>query len=311
MAAPRAGLMIRTSNKPLFAGYLLAIGATIFWSGNFIVARELNQTVPPVSLAFWRWLVAVVVLFPFAFKALVSDWPHIRSNFPYLSVTAFLGITIFNTMLYIGGQTSSALNLSLISITSPIFIVILARLFLGEKLTLYKGVGIVIVALGVILLITRGKLVNLLSLSFAVGDLWMLSASFGFAVYSILVLRKPKQIGIWAFQLSTFVLGFIFLLPFYAWELHQATPVVFDGVAIFSILYLGVFASVFSFVLWNKSILVIGAAKTGMVYYTLPLFSGILAYFFLGEGIGLLHLVTGLMIVSGILIANYEQPRNR
>ena len=129
-------------------------------------------------------------------------------------------------------------------------------------------------------------------------------------MYSILVIRKPKEIGIWAFQLSTFILGFAFLIPFFAWERQSATPVVFDENAIWAILYLGVFASIFSFLLWNTSILMIGAAKAGMVYYTLPLFSGILAWFFLGEDIGMLHFISGLMIVSGIFIANYEQTKS-
>jgi len=302
--------MNAVNNKPLFTGYIFAIGATVFWSGNFIVARELNQSVPPVSLAFWRWFVAVIVLFPFALRSLITQWPQIRENLPYLSITAFLGVTAFNTMLYIGSQTTSALNLSLISITSPIFIVILARFFFAERLTFYKVAGIIIVAVGVIVLISRGVLGNLLNLSFATGDVWMLTASFGFAIYSILVIRKPKEIGVWAFQLSTFILGFIFLMPFYTWEHLVVPPTVFDSVAVYSILYLGVFASIFSFVLWNKSILMIGAAKAGMVYYTLPLFSGILAWFFLGEDIGMLHFISGLMIVSGIFIANYEQRKS-
>ena len=306
----RSRLVNTLKNKPLLVAYLCAVGATIFWSGNFIIARELNQSVPPVSLAFWRWLVAIAVLLPFALRPLITEWPYIRKNLPYLSITAFFGITVFNTVLYLGSQTTSALNLSLISITSPIFIVILARLFLGEKLTLLKAAGILLVAAGVIVLISRGTLSNLLNLTFAMGDLWMLIASFLFAIYSILLIQKPREIGIWSFQLSTFILGFAFLVPFYAWEYQVVPPTVFSEVAVYSILYLGIFASIFSFVLWNKSVLMIGASKTGMIYYTLPLFSGILAWFILGEDIGMLHFISGLMIISGIFIANYEQQKN-
>ena len=285
-------------------GYLFAIGATIFWSGNFIVARELNQTVPPVSLAFWRWFVAVAVLFPFTFRALIAERASLRENLPYLCITSFLGVTVFNTLLYFGGQTTSAINLSLISITSPIFIVIFARMFLGELLTLYKGAGILLVATGVVLLITRGTPTNLLSLSFAIGDLWMLIGAIVFAVYSILIIRKPKNLNIWVFQSSTFILGLAFLLPFFVWEYLFVAVAVFDARAVYSILYLGVFASLFSFVLWNQAILMVGASKAGMIYYTLPVFSGILAWFFLDEDIGILHLTSGLLIVSGILTAN-------
>jgi len=295
--------------EPLVAGYLFAIMATVIWSGNFIVARDLNQSVPPVSLAFFRWLVAVVVLFPFAFRSLLAEWACVRENLAYLAITAFLGVTVFNTLIYFGGQTTSALNLSLISITSPIFIIILARLFLGELLTVYKGAGIIIVVTGVVLLITGGKPSSLLSLSFVIGDLWTLISAVVWAVYSILIIRKPRGLNLWAFQLSTFMLGLIFLLPFFVWERLVVQPAVFDAGAIYSILYLGIFASIFSFALWNQAILIIGAPKAGMVYYTLPLFSGVLAWFFLGEAIGMLHFISGLLIVSGILTANREKKK--
>ena len=149
----------------MLTGYLCAMAAIIFWSYNFIIARELNDTVAPVSLAFGRWLVAVLVLFPFAIKSLLSEWILVKENLAYLSITAFTGVTLFNTLLYLGGQTTGALNLALISITSPIFIVIFARIFYGELLTFYKVAGVFLVATGVIALITRGQPSSLLNLT--------------------------------------------------------------------------------------------------------------------------------------------------
>jgi len=291
----------------MLTGYLCAMAAVIFWSYNFIIARELNDTVAPVSLAFGRWLVAVLVLFPFAIKSLLSEWILVKENLAYLSITAFTGVTLFNTLLYLGGQTTGALNLALISITSPIFIVIFARIFYGELLTFYKVAGVFLVATGVIALITRGQLSSLLNLTFSIGDMWMLMGAIIFAIYSILILKKPPQLGILAFQLSTFILGLIFLLPFLAWEYAVVGPSAYEANAIYSIFYLGVFASLFSFVLWNQSIVLIGVSKTGMVYYTLPIFSGVMAWYFLGEDIGLLHLGSGVLIVSGIFMANHQK----
>ena len=105
------------------------------------------------------------VLFPFAIKSLLSEWIPVKENLAYLSITAFTGVTLFNTLLYMGGQTTGALNLALISITSPIFIVIFARIFYGELLTFYKAAGIFLVAAGVIALITRGQPSSLLNLT--------------------------------------------------------------------------------------------------------------------------------------------------
>jgi drug/metabolite transporter (DMT)-like permease len=210
-------------------------------------------------------------------------------------------------MLYIAGQTTEAINLSLISITCPVFIVMFSRIFYGELLTLAKVAGIFLVSVGVVLLITRGQLASLLNLTFSVGDIWMLAAAIIFAIYSILLIKKPPQLDVRVFQLSTFVLGLIFLLPFLVWEHAVMGPSTYDTTAVYSIIYVGVFASLFSYTLWNKAILLIGVTKTGMVYYTIPIFSGLLAWYFLGEDIGWLHLASGVLIVSGILMANHTK----
>lgn len=286
------------------SGYLCALGATAIWSGNFIVARGLSDLVPPISLAFWRWVVAVIVILPFALKPVIAERQQLLQNIRYLSVTALLGVTVFNTLIYVAGHTTSALNLSLIAITFPIFIIVLSRLFYGEKVTANKILGVALVTAGVVLLITKGELSVLNNISFAVGDLWMLSASVIFAIYSILVKQKPKDLSIWAFQLSTFSIGLLFLFPFFVWESNSAAPINYDVTMALSILYVGIFASLAAFVLWNRAIVTIGPSKSGMIYYTLPLFSGFLAYLFLNESIGLIHLLSALLIVAGILTTN-------
>jgi len=302
-------LINKLKNRQIISGYLFAIGATALWSGNFIIARGLNESISPISLAFWRWVVAVIVFLPFALKPLISEWDILKENIPYLSITSLLGITIFNTLIYLAGHTTTAINLSLISITFPVFIVILSRIFFRELITFNKGFGIIVVAAGVILLITKGTLSRLLNISFAIGDVWMLVAAIIFAIYSILLKRKPEQLSIWALQLSTFILGLIFLSPFFIWEYVAAPPVEFDTKTVCSILYVGIFASLSAFVLWNKAIMTVGPSKAGMIYYTLPLFSGGLAYLFLKEDISIIHFYSVLLIVSGIFTANYESRK--
>jgi len=270
-------LINKLQNRHILSGYLFAIGATALWS--------------------------------FALKPLIAEWNTLKANLPYLSITSVLGITIFNTLIYLAGHTTTAINLSLISITFPVFIVILSRIFFGELITANKGIGIIIVAIGVIVLVTKGAPSKLLHLSFAIGDVWMLAAAIIFAIYSILIKHKPEQLSIWAFQLSTFILGLIFLFPFFIWEYVTVPPVAFDTQTVGSILYVGVFASLSAFVLWNKAIVAVGPSKAGMIYYTLPLFSGLLAYLFLQENISMIHFYSALLIVSGILTANYESKK--
>lgn len=298
--------MNRNNHRYQLSGYFFAIGATAIWSGNFIIARGLNDSIPPISLAFWRWVVAVIVFLPFALKPLIVEWDILKKNMVYLSITSLLGITIFNTLIYFAGHTTTAINLSLISITFPIFIVILSRLYFAELITFNKGIGILLVAAGVVLLITKGDVSRLLDISFAIGDLWMLVASIIFSIYSVLLKAKPEPLSIWAFQLSTFILGLVFLSPLFIWEYVTAPPVEFEPKTIFSILYVGIFASLSAFVLWNKAIAAIGPSKAGMVYYTLPVFSGVLAYLFLQESISSIHFYSVLLIIPGIITANHD-----
>lgn len=292
-------------NKSII-GYCLALGATALWSGNFIVARGLSDTIPPVTLAFLRWTVAIVIFTPFAFRQAIKDWGILKNNISYLIIISIFGVTIFNTLLYISGQTTTALNMSLISITFPIFIIVISRIVFLEQFTLFKLIGILLVGFGVILIITKGDLSALNNLTFNIGDFWMLLAAIVFAVYSILLKKKPKGLGVISFQYASFIIGLAFLLPFYIYESLQTPSIEFNSEVIISILYVGICASLIAFIFWNNAILLIGPSKSGMIYYLLPLFSGALAWIILNEEIGMVHLISGILIVSGILVSNYD-----
>ncbi len=160
-----------------------------------------------------------------------------------------------------------------------------------------------------IVLITKGKIAALLTIYFNIGDVWMLIASIIFAVYSLFLRNKPKEISVMSLQLATFILGLVFLLPFFLWEQSTVNELYLNQTTIPAILYVGIFASLCAFVLWNKSIIILGPSKAGMVYYVLPLFSGFLGYLFLNESVSAVHLYSMILILSGIIITNHESKR--
>ena len=297
------------TSKPMLIGFACAILATILWSGNFIVARGLSEEIAPLSLAFWRWIVAILVLFPFAIKPLLVQKSWLKKNMGYLCIVSLLGVTLFNSLIYYAGQTSSAINLSLIAITFPIFILILSRVFLAEAIGWNKLVGIALVAAGVLLLISKGRLSVLTELTFTQGDVWMLIAALIFAIYSMMLKQKPAGITVPAFQLASFIVGLVFLLPFYLLELYTVPAKVVGTTTMMSILYIGIFASLFAFILWNKAISVIGAVNAGIVYYSLPIFSGVLAVVILDEVATGLHFYSTVLVLLGILLAVIYSPK--
>jgi len=141
------------------------------------------------------------------------------------------------------------------------------------------------------------------------GDLWMILAAMIFAAYSILIKLKPAELRLVPFQQCLFTLGTLFLLPFFAVERISSGPQAFSAEVVVSLLYAGIFASLAAFLSWNKGISIIGPVKTGMIYYSLPLFSSVLAFLILGEEIKLYHLICLMLVISGILIATIEKKK--
>lgn len=296
---------VPTQSRPVI-GYMLVLTATAIWSGNFIVARILSGTIPPVTLAFLRWATAVVVLLPFGIRPFCRDIQVIRRHLGYLSLTAFLVVTVFNTLIYIAAHTSKAINLSLIAVSSPIFIVVFARLFLKDLFTFRRIVGLVATTFGVILLITEGDLSRLMGLAFSEGDVWMVLAAGIFGAYSILARIKPVALSPVAFLCSTFILGLLFLVPWVIWELRNVQVINFSSTAIAAIVYLGVGPSLLAFLCWNEAITRIGPVRCAFVYYSLPVFSGAEALVLLGEPVHLVHVLSGTLILLGVIFATCE-----
>ena len=294
------------STKNTYTGIGLAVLAAFIWSGNFIVARAVNKEIPPISLNFYRWLVASIIIFPFAYKKFKTEWKTVKQSWQFLFWISFAGISLFNTFVYIGAHYTSAINLALIGTTSsPIMSVIFARIFLKEKIGWMKLAGMILCIAGVLFLLSKGNFYNLLSFHFSTGDLWMLVAAFCFAVYNTLVKKKPAGISPVNFLFVIFSFGTLLVLPFFIYELNQsATGVAWNSQLIFSILYLGLGASVICFFIWNMAIGKLGAGRTALFGNLIPVFSSIGAVFFLNETFTWVHIFSMIIVFAGILLAN-------
>jgi drug/metabolite transporter (DMT)-like permease len=297
--------MPHTSSKNIYIGIGLAVLATLIWSGNFIVARGVIKEIPPVSLSFYRWLIASVIVFPFAWKQFKKEWNTIKQSWHYLFWISLIGIALFNTFVYVGGHYTSAINLALIGTTSsPIMANIMARIFLKEKIGWYKIVGITLCVAGILFLLAKGDFSNLLTLKFSEGDLWVLVAAFCFAVYNTLARKKPAAISTSSFLFTIFSLGTILLLPFFVWEFYYSQPVVWSLNLVGVIIYLGLGASVISFWIWNIAIHKLGAGRTALFGNLIPIFSSIEAVLWLHERFTFNHVISMTIVLTGLVIAN-------
>ena len=298
-------MQVSSSKRNVYTGICLAVIATIIWSGNFIVARGVSKQVSPISLAFYRWAIASVVLIPFAVKQFKKDWPVIKASWHYLFWVSLTGIALFNTFVYVGAHYTSGINLALISTTSsPIMAVILARVFLKEKIGGLKVIGIMLCIIGVLFLLSRGNFKNLFTFQFTGGDGWILLAALSFAIYNTLVKKKPSAISPISFLFAIFSLGTLLLLPFFVWENINSIPIVWTPGLWITILYLGIGASVISFLIWNIAIHRLGSGRTALFGNLIPIFSSIEAVLFLHEQFNWVHITSMGLVFLGILLAN-------
>lgn len=296
-------------NNAPYTGYLFAIAATLIWSGNFVVARDIAGKVPPISLAFFRWSSATIIILPIALKKWQEEQQLLKKHLGYLLASALFGITLYNTFIYKSGSQVPAIELALITTTtSPVFSMLLAAVFLKEKIRWLQLIGLALCLSGILVLLSGGHLERLMELQFSSGISWLILAALFFAVYNILVRKKPMGMTSLPFLLSIFFLGSVLLLPAFLWETQVTTPIAWNTTIFVEILYLGLGNSVISYLCWNSAISKLGAAKTALFGNLIPVFSSIEAVLFLGEEFGYLHFIGGLLVILGLTIANI---RNR
>ena len=289
-------------------GIALAVLATLIWSGNFIIARGVIKSIPPVTLAFYRWLSATVIILPFAWKYFIAELKIVKQGFWFLFLAAVTGVSMFNTFVYIAGHYSTAINMAILgTCSSPIMSVILARIFLKEKITSLRIFGMIVCIVGILLLLSKGHLENLLSFRFTKGDWWVLAAAFTFAIYNTSVKKKPKEMNPANFLFVIFLIGMIILLPFYIYELKEKGGIAINPSNLGAIIYLGLGASVICFLIWNKAIGALGTGRTALFGNLIPVFSTIEAVLLLNEKITSVHIISFILVVAGLIIANMRK----
>ena len=290
-----------------FLPYLLLVLTVLFWSGNFVLGRAVHGDIPPVALAFWRWLVALFILSPFAVRPLLSEWRIISAHMRLMTLLAILSVTNFNTFIYMALQTSTVVNTVLVNSSTPIWIVCISRVLFGEQLTLRKVCGVLLSLFGLIWVVTRGQPAVLLAIEFSRGDLWTLAAALSWAVYTVLLRKRPPELSQVGFLSSIILIGLLFLSPFYFWEIKSGAFIVFSTSTVISVGYVALFPSVLAYIFWNRSVRMVGASKAGIFMHLMPAFSILLAVFFLNEKLYLFHVVGIALIFTGILLTTLEK----
>jgi drug/metabolite transporter (DMT)-like permease len=284
---------------------LLLIFPPLFWAGNSVLARGVIELIPPVSLAFWRWTLALLILLPFTLRHLRRDRAQIQASWKIILLISLLGIAAFNTILYTAAHTTTAINIALTQSVMPAVIVLISFVLYGERINRYQVSAVILCIAGAAYILMQGDWQRLMKLEFVPGDLLMLIAICCYALYSVLLKKRPA-IHPLSFLTASFAVGVVLLFPLYVWEFARTAPLDITAKVVASLLYVAIFPSILAYLCWNRGVQEIGANRTGLFINLIPLFTSLLAILILKERFKSVHLMGILLIAGGLLLFNFS-----
>jgi len=301
---PRSQSLSTATRTRIFAFLLLAL-SNLFWAGNWVIGRAIRDAFDPITLNFWRWLGAALILAPFALPGFAAKQGIIWRSAGLLMLLALTGVVLFQSLVYLGLRTTTTVNAVLLNSSAPLFMLFCSWLIEGERGTRRQIAGMLISLVGILVILSRGKLESLLELQFHVGDVWILLAMPMWGVYSVLLKRRPAELGGTIFLFLISVGGVVLLAPAFALEALLTPPRWPTMVEAAGVLYIVLAASVGAFICWNRGVAVVGANAAGFTLNLLPAFGTVLAIIFLDEDFHLFHAIGIAAILLGVIVATH------
>ncbi|ENO87908.1 DMT family transporter [Thauera linaloolentis] len=282
--------------------YLLLTLTALFWSGNMVMGRGIRADVPPIALAFWRWMIALALLAPLALPHLGSQWRRLRASWPTIIVLGLLGVGGYNTFAYLALQHTTATSATLLNSFIPIATIAFGFLFYGKRLSRAEALGVAVSLLGVATIVSRGSLDTLLGLTLNTGDLWMLAAVTVWGLYTVGLQKRPEGIDPMLMLAAFTVVGLLALTPAYAWELSTGRHINLNLASVGGILYTGIFPGFLGYVFYNAGVAAVGPARGSLFIHLMPVFATILAAIFLDERPQWYHFAGIALVFAGIFL---------
>ena len=294
-------LSLQTKNK--LAPYTLLFIQPIFMATNTIVARGGVEAVPPISLAFWRWFSVFIILFPFFYDEISKNKKEFNKEFFKLFFLGSMGCGVCGAFPNLAGMTTTMANIGIIYTSSPVIIIFLSILFLKEKINFTRILGLLICITGVFIIISKGNLDFLINLNFTIGDLWVLGAALGWALYSIYLLNWKSKFSLMARFTLIAMFGFISLLPFFILENVYFAKTNYNQTFLFWIIFAAISPSIIAFSLYTKLQRYVGVSLAGFSLYLFAVYGSIFGIIIFKEPLLSFHYLGGLLVFTGVYFA--------
>jgi drug/metabolite transporter (DMT)-like permease len=284
--------------------YLLLSATALIWSLNWVLGKAVVGEVSPLTLTLIRWLIAVAVMMPFAWRSIVSHWPLIRRRWKTIAWLGFWGTGLHNAFSYVGLQYTSATNGLILNSSIPVLIILLGWLVYRDTIGRLQAFGVAVSLAGVMTILARGDPAALLSLSLNRGDLIVLVGAVFWAAYTIFLRGKPAGLPGLTLLVCCACVGLVVLLPLALAELlFFGGHVAFTPGTVAAMFYFGIFPSFVAYLFWNRAVGEVGANVAGIFFHLIPVFGCLLAWIILGEHPRPFHVAGIALILAGIMLA--------
>ena len=282
--------------------YLLLILSTASWGGNWVASRAVYQEVTPFAMAFWRWAIAVLIILPFAFPHLRRDLPAALRHWRWMLFFGLAGPAAFPILGYIGIRYTTAVNAAILNSSVPLMTIPIAWLLLRHTVKPWQAAGLVCSLAGVAAIITAGNPANIARLSFNPGDLLILTAVVLWAVYTVMLHRRPLMHPL-SFLFYTALVAIAACVPFYAGELAAGDTFSVNLRTLAAVGYLALFPSVIAFICWNHAVPLVGPNVATFFYPAAPVFASLAAFVILDEQLQTFHLAGFALVLAGVVLS--------
>lgn len=282
--------------------------AALLWAGNALVGRWIYELVPPLTLNLLRWCLALLILLPLSWRFLRADGP-IWPNWRRLALLGLLSIGAYNALQYLALQTSTAVNVTLVAGSMPVWTLLLGRMLHDQRISGWQWMGALLSIAGVVMVLCRGQWAVLQQLRFVPGDAYVLLATLCWSLYSWMLARPSEPESLrshWAGYLMAQVLfGLVWAALFAAAEWTLGTPeIVWSVPVLAAIAFIAIGPAVVAYRFWGMGVQRAGPQVASFFGNLCPVFAALLSTLLLGEAPQLYHLLAFLMIVGGIVVSS-------
>ena len=286
-------------NKTVWWALALPLLAVLIWSMNVAVTRYVVDYISPVSISFYRWFVAFLILTPFMLAKVWRERQLVLQHWKQLAVLGAFGMVLYQGLGYSAAHYTTATNMGIINAFIPVFTIFVAMFMLKDIPNRFAVVGSLLSFLGLIYVMAQGDLLSLIQSGGHLGDAMMVLAVFFYAFYSVFLKKWKLQIPLLISLYVQIFFALLYHLPFVLWLGLDAI----DQQNVGSVLYAGIFPSLIAPLVWMLAVQMIGPNRTSIFMNLMPVFTAIIANIWLAEAWTVYHSLGGVIILLGIVLA--------